>query len=99
MQQVDEMNHRLVIRLAHLLGNGQIDFIDAFGAAEVAQSLRGLRSAQNGATFPNPQTVNWSGYFAAVGWTSVNPNQRRREQQQQRAHSARARQAGKWLTL
>src|ERR1700683_909420 len=104
VERADEAGERLIIRLARLIRNRKIYLVDAFGAAEVAQGLRALRSAKHRATFPNPQAVDRSGLLAATRRKSDDAYQRRAEKQHAAAGALEANysepgQAGATLIL
>jgi len=54
MQQRDELCETLLLRHTVLRRNGQIDFIDSRGLAELRQRLCSLRRLQDSGTLPYP---------------------------------------------
>src|ERR1700685_2357186 len=61
MQNADKVGELAFFCGLGARGDGDIDFVDARGCAEIAERLGGVRGDEDGGTFPNPEAVNESG--------------------------------------
>src|SRR5580692_8951009 len=62
MQKADEVDELAFFSGFGARGDGNVDFVDARGCAEIAEGLGGVGGGEDGRALPDPQAVNESGW-------------------------------------
>jgi hypothetical protein len=61
MELGDEVNELALLSSFGTGGDGDVDFVDALGFAEISEGLRRVRSGEDGRTLPDPEAVDQGG--------------------------------------